>query len=157
MASGHRVPARSARLIASFVSVTVLLAGCADDESEPADTEPSPGDAPETNTDAGVGDGRFPDVIAATASADGDGAWRFDVTLSSPYDTPDRYADAWRVVAPDGTVLGVRELLHDHQNEQPFTRSLSGVVIPDAVTSVTIEGRDQRNGWGGATVEVALP
>ncbi len=86
-----------------------------------------------------------------------DGTWRFDVTLSSPYDTPERYADAWRILAPDGAELGVRVLAHDHQFEQPFTRSLSGVAIPSDVTTVTVQGRDQRNGWGGATVEVGLP
>lgn len=108
----------------------------------------------------GVGtenDGLYPDVVAATASVAADGSWRFDVTLSSPYDTPERYADAWRVLGPDGTELGVRVLAHDHQNEQPFTRSLSGVEIPPEVTKITVQGRDQRNGWGGETVEIALP
>ena len=28
--------------------------------------------------------------------------------------------------------------------------------VPDGVTVVTIEGRDQVRGWGGATVEVEL-
>ncbi len=98
---------------------------------------------------------RFPDVVDAVATADAEG-WRFDVTISSPYDTPERYADAWRIVAPDGTVLGVRELLHDHQFEQPFTRSLAGVEIPDDVETVTVEARDSANGWGGATLVVGL-
>ena len=98
----------------------------------------------------------FPDVVAAEAAQGDDGTWRFDVTLSSPYDTPERYADAWRVLASDGTELGVRVLAHDHQNEQPFTRSLNGVDIPDDVSVVTIEGRDQVSGWGGATIDVAL-
>ena len=33
----------------------------------------------------------------------------------------DHYADAWEVLAPDGTVLGTRTLLHPHTDEQPFT------------------------------------
>jgi hypothetical protein len=98
----------------------------------------------------------FPDVIEAQAIQAADGSWTFAATLSSPYDTPERYADAWRVVGPDGEVYGVRELAHDHQNEQPFTRSQSGIVIPDEVDTVTVQGRDQLSGWGGATFEVSL-
>ena len=79
------------------------------------------------------------------------------VTLNSPYDSPERYADAWRIVAPDGTVLGERVLLHDHASEQPFTRSLTGVVIPDDVEVVTIQGRDLANGYGGGDAMVAVP
>lgn len=98
----------------------------------------------------------FPDVVNATAVLEDDGTWTFNATLSSPYDSPARYADAWRVVGPDGTEYGIRVLTHDHANEQPFTRSESGVMIPDDVTTVTIEGRDQVSGWGGATVELEL-
>ena len=76
--------------------------------------------------------------------------------MTSPYDTADRYADGWRIKDSDGSELGVRVLTHGHAGEQPFTRSLSGVEIPVSVDSVIIEGRDQINGWGGATVEVAL-
>ena len=103
------------------------------------------------------GDGLFPDVVAATMELEPDGTFRVDATLSSPYDSASRYADAWRVVAPDGSVLGVRELAHDHASEQPFTRSLSAVEIADDVNEVTIEGRDQINGWGGLTVTIPVP
>ncbi|MGI9596604.1 MAG: hypothetical protein ACR2QK_10615, partial [Acidimicrobiales bacterium] len=90
------------------------------------------------------------------AQLDGDGTWTFSATLSSPYDTPQRYADAWRVIGNDGEVYGIRELTHDHQSEQPFTRSQSGIEIPDDVEVVTVEGRDQLSGWGGAVVQVEL-
>jgi hypothetical protein len=106
-------------------------------------------------TEGGNIEQRYPDVIAAEAEFVGD-AWTFSATISSPYDTPQRYADAWRVVAPDGTVLGVRELAHDHAGEQPFTRTLAGVAVPLDVDRVTLEGRDLANGWGGATVEIEL-
>ena len=134
MAPGLRVPARAAGLIA----VLILAAGC----GEEADDTP-------------VLD--FPTVVAAEAAQAADGTWRFDVTLSSPYDTPAHYADAWRVRDADGTVYGVRELLHDHANEQPFTRSLSGVEIPDGVTVVEIQGRDSENGWAPEHLEFELP
>ena len=64
---------------------------------------------------------RFPDVIAVKVRASGADRFDFDVTISSPYDTPARYADAFRVSTPAGQVLGERKLLHDHQHEQPFT------------------------------------
>jgi len=98
----------------------------------------------------------YPDVVDVSVSANGS-SYGFVVTMSSPYDSPERYADAWRVIGDDGEVYGVRELLHDHANEQPFTRSLEGVEIPDSVTSVTVQGRDQVYGWGGGAVEVNLP
>jgi hypothetical protein len=99
----------------------------------------------------------YPDVLSVELVATGNGIYRVSVTLSSPYDTPSRYADAWRILTLDGTVLGARVLTHDHQVEQPFTRTLSGVVIPEDVTEVTVEGRDQISGWGGATVTVPVP
>ena len=108
-------------------------------------------------TEPTLDDELFPDVVGVEARKTADGSYTFDVTISSPYDTPERYADAWRVRSLDGTVYGIRELLHDHAGEQPFTRSLSGVEIPADVKSVVVEGRDLANGWGGATMTVDLP
>jgi hypothetical protein len=98
----------------------------------------------------------YPDVIDVEVTSSPDGTWAFAVTIRSPYDSPDRYADAWRVLGPDGEEYGRRILTHDHAGEQPFTRSVSGVEIPDAVTEVTVQGRDLLSGWGGATVLVDL-
>ena len=107
--------------------------------------------------DEGEPPGRlFPDVIEASAQQSADGTWQFSATLSSPYDSPERYADAWRIMGLDGTVYGTRELAHDHGAEQPFTRSLGSVAIPADVELVTIEGRDQVSGWGGQTVMIEL-
>ena len=100
---------------------------------------------------------KYPDVVAAKAHARGTDSFDFDVTVSSPYDTPQRYADAFRVIGRDGTVLGERILLHDHAGEQPFTRDLYGVTIPRGIWSVTVQARDQRYGYGGRTADVALP
>jgi len=100
---------------------------------------------------------RYPDVVAGKAQSRAADTFDFDVTVSSPYDTPQRYADAFRVVGKDGTVYGERRLLHDHAGEQPFTRDLYGVRIPRGVRAVTVQARDQKYGYGGRTVEVALP
>jgi hypothetical protein len=53
-------------------------------------------------------------------------------------------------------VYGEHTLTHDHANEQPFTRTQSGVVIPAGVDEVTVEGRDLEHGYGGETVTVAV-
>jgi N-acetylmuramoyl-L-alanine amidase len=98
----------------------------------------------------------FPDVVEVAVSGDRT-SYTFDVTMSSPYDKPERYADAWQIIGDDGRMYGIRELTHDHANEQPFTRSLAGVEIPDSVKSVTIQGRDLLYGWGGGTFEAPLP
>jgi Electron transfer DM13 len=103
------------------------------------------------------GGDRFPDVIAVKVSSQSERVFSVEATISSVYDTPSRYADAFRVVTPEGQVLGVRELTHDHENEQPFTRSLDGVSIPAGINVAVVEGRDQANGWGGQRWEIQLP
>ena len=156
-----------------MVLMAVLVAGCTADGGEPAGDGPAIEDGSEEMPDDdtsddlpaaededpdGDADGQaFPDVVDAELEPTGDDTWRVSATISSPYDTPERFADAFRVSTADGTVLGVRELLHDHANEQPFTRSLEDVEIPADVERVIVEGRDLANGWGGTTVEVPVP
>lgn len=87
-----------------------------------------------------------PSIISARASQ-GNGAWRLDVTLTHPDTGWDHYADGWRIETADGTVLGTRKLLHPHVSEQPFTRSLGGVSIPEDVGTVFIRARCNIDGW----------
>jgi hypothetical protein len=105
----------------------------------------------------GVAEQKFPDVIAAKIKPVGGDRFDFDVTISSPYDTPSRYADGFRVVGPKGEVYGERKLLHDHASEQPFTRDLHGVTIPAGLGTVIVEARDLSYGYGGRKLKVALP
>ena len=100
---------------------------------------------------------KYPDVTNAKVRSSGSNRFDFDVTLSSPYDTAQRYADAFRVKGRDGVVYGERILWHDHADEQPFTRDLYGVTIPPGVQHVVIQGRDKRFGYGGKSVELVLP
>ena len=83
--------------------------------------------------------------------------YSFDVTVKHADEGWDHYADKWDVVAPDGTVLGTRTLYHPHVDEQPFTRSLSGVKIPDSIKEVTVRAHDKVHGYGGKTLTVAVP
>ena len=104
-----------------------------------------------------AGEQRHPDVVSVKAKPAGGDRFDFDVTVSSPYDTPQRYADAFRVTTLKGAVLGERILLHDHASEQPFTRDLYGVSIPAGVRTVRVQARDMKHGYGGRTVDVTVP
>jgi len=108
---------------------------------------------------AGAGDPaqRHPDVLQVQVTPRGGGRYDFAVTVSSPYDTPQRYADAFRVTDEQGRVLGERILLHDHAGEQPFTRELLGVQVPAGVRRVQVQARDRQFGYGGAVVARDLP
>ena len=99
---------------------------------------------------------QFPEVLDATAELLKDNTWLIAVTLSSTYDTPQRYADAWRVLNEQDTELDIRILGHDHASEQPFTRSKK-IQLPDGISTIFIEARDQANGWSGQRFEVILP
>ena len=68
----------------------------------------------------------------------------------------DHYADAWRVLTVDGRELGKRVLFHPHVNEQPFTRSLSGVKVPEGVDTIVIEAHDKVHGANSDRVTVDL-
>lgn len=146
------------RPLATVCALLLVVTACGT-ESDVADTAEGSGVTvePTSADDPGAAEELYPDVVGVEAVHDGDGSWTFDVTLSSPYDSAERYADAWRVVGPDGTVYGERLLLHDHAAEQPFTRSLTGVEIPADVDVVTIQGRDLVNGYGGGDAMVAVP
>lgn len=102
-------------------------------------------------------DDRFPEVIGVQLVSRGDRVYDVVVSISSPYDSPERYADGWRVLDPEGNVLGTHTLTHDHASEQPFTRTQPGLEIPEGITSITVEGRDQANGYGGGTLSIDLP
>ena len=82
--------------------------------------------------------------------------WQFDVTLEHGDTGWDDYADGWRVLDGNGKELGVRVLAHPHVNEQPFTRSLSGVSIPADVTEVGIQARDSVGGWSSPVKTIRL-
>ncbi|QUS55165.1 hypothetical protein [Pseudovibrio brasiliensis] len=96
-------------------------------------------------------------VVAAKVTPQADSTYRFDVTVRHGDEGWDHYADAWEVLSEDGKVLAVRTLAHPHVNEQPFTRSLSGVQVPAGMDRVVIRARDSVHGYGGETLTVDLP
>lgn len=92
-------------------------------------------------------------AVQTVASRD---AWRFDVTLTHADTGWEDYADGWRVELADGTVLGLRTLHHPHVTEQPFTRSLAGVAIPQDTPQVFIRARTLMTGWAEDRYAVTL-
>lgn len=92
--------------------------------------------------------------VAVTSMQD---SFRFDVTLRHDDAGWDHYADGWEVLSPTGEVLGKRVLAHPHVSEQPFTRSLSGVVIPRGIGTVSIRAHDSVHGYNKELFELSLP
>lgn len=140
--------------------------------STSAPTSTSPPATP--TSEAGLSTPEIPPVPTSgqTANADveyvravqaADGTWTFHVTVRHPDTGWEDYADGWDVVGPDGEVLKpdpsspfTRLLLHPHETEQPFTRSQSGIAIPDDVSQVRVRAHDLVDGFGGREVVVDL-
>ena len=96
------------------------------------------------------------DVIEVNVRHIADDTYKFDVTVRHTDEGWKHYADKWDVTAPDGTVVGTRILAHPHVDEQPFTRSLAGVKIPEGIGKVTVRAHDLVHGYGGKTVNVTV-
>lgn len=96
------------------------------------------------------------EIVEASARQSGS-TWTFSVTLKHGDTGWDHYADLWQVFTLDGKLLGERVLLHPHVEEQPFTRSLSGVEIPDGIDEVVIRARDSVHGVADQEYRLVLP
>ncbi len=122
---------------------------------EPAPTMDTPTPSPTTNANA--------DVTHVRALQDADGSWAFHVTVSHPDTGWDDYANGWDIVFPDGSKFKIQEgdeftrlLAHPHVNEQPFTRSQRGIIIPEGVTQITVRAHDILDGFGGKEIIIDL-
>ncbi len=102
---------------------------------------------------AGAGEA---DVKAVKVTRESGGTWRFDVTIRSRDRGWDYYCDRFEIVAPDGKVLGTRVLLHPHDDEQPFTRELTGVKLPGDVRRVVVRASMKPGGAGGEIRHAAV-
>ena len=83
-------------------------------------------------------------------------SWTATVTIKHADTGWDHYADGWRIVDAKGNILGNRTLYHPHENEQPFTRSLSGFTIPANLKEVYVESHDKVHGWNPKKFKVKL-
>ena len=97
------------------------------------------------------------EILEVDAKMSGSAGWTFSVTLRHEDTGWDDYADGWEVVDRSGASLGLRTLFHPHVEEQPITRSLSGIRFPDEIDTVFVRARTNTDGWGAALFEVTLP
>ena len=96
-----------------------------------------------------------PEVRDMTAEKTGM-AWRVSVTIAHPDEGWDHYAAGWRIEDADGKVIAERELLHPHVDEQPFTRSLSSVMLPDGMKTFHVRAKCSVHGWNEQSVAFKL-
>ena len=112
------------------------------------------GDEQGSGESAGVG---CADVVGVELEPEGDGTWTVRVTVSSADTGEEKYADRWEVRDGEGAVLGERILTHPHVDEQPFTRSLSGLEIPESVERVVVLAHDSVAGFCGREMTADVP
>ena len=142
---------RDVLTVAGGLTLSTTLDGCmGESPSSDTDTE-AEADSDDMSSELDL---REANVVSVVID-DSDGASTFTVGLHHDDAGEDGYADWWQVETLDGTQLGRRDLLHAHENNQPFERSES-IEIPDDVTCVVVRGHDQTHGYGGQAVIVNL-
>jgi hypothetical protein len=97
------------------------------------------------------------DVVEVKVTAESADTYTFNVTVLHADAGWSHYADKWEVTGPNGEVYAIRILGHPHDDEQPFTRSQNGVVIPASIKQVTIRAHNLVHGYGGKEMIVDLP
>jgi hypothetical protein len=96
-----------------------------------------------------------PQILDAVATKSGM-SWHVDVTLEHPDTGWDHYADGWEVLDTEGNRIGYRLLHHPHVNEQPFTRSLTSLDLPDGTRTIYIRAHCSVDGWGSERFRIDL-
>ena len=95
-------------------------------------------------------------VVGVEFSRGGDGTYTFRVSVLHNDTGWEHYADWWRIKTPQGREIARRVLAHPHVKEQPFTRVLRGVRIPEEVEQVVVEAHCSVHGYGGQQMLVDL-
>ncbi len=95
-------------------------------------------------------------VIGVEFTVDSSGIYTFAVSVRHNDTGWDHYADWWRIKTEEGEEIARRVLTHPHENEQPFTRSLGGIIISNGIDKVIVEAHDNVHGYGGQTMVVDL-
>jgi len=98
----------------------------------------------------------YAQVTHVEAVQSANGTWCFHTEVHHNDEGWDHYADAWQVRDKQDNLLAERILLHPHVHEQPFTRSVCGVSIPDNIFEVIVSARCNVHGFGGETMAVEL-
>jgi hypothetical protein len=104
------------------------------------------------------------DVIELAADGKAtDGSWTITPTLWSPYEvtmSATQYCDFVEIRSADVgttyTVLGKRTFDSPHPEEQPFSRAIRDIILPDGTNTITAVGHDSVNGYCGETLTLTL-
>jgi hypothetical protein len=95
------------------------------------------------------------DVLHPKATRSG-AKWSFSVTVQHADEGWDHFADRWEVLTLEGELFATRVLAHPHVGEQPFTRGMAGIEIPEGTKEVVVRARDSVHGYGGKEVNFKL-
>lgn len=71
---------------------------------------------------------------------------KFNVTISHADEGWTHFANGWQIFTPNGDLIGHRALAHPHVNEQPFTRSIRNIKIPDNIDTAILIANDSVHG-----------
>ena len=105
-------------------------------------------ESPQYNADLDYAQVIFVKAVRATNQK-----WSFYVTVRHNDQGWNHYANVWEIIDPQTQeVLGTRVLAHPHDTEQPFTRSLSNVIIPEHIQVVIIRARCNLHDFEGKQV-----
>ncbi len=88
-------------------------------------------------------------VVDANVIHEADGSFTFKVTVQHTDEGWQHYADHWLILDKDEQLIAARKLLHPHVKEQPFTRDLSYIEIPETVKEVIIRAHCSVDGYTG--------
>jgi hypothetical protein len=99
------------------------------------------------SVDAGAPDARVTGVRSSGAA----GSYTLIVTIASNDTGCSHYADWWEVVDEAGGLVYRRVLLHDHADEQPFSRD-GGPVAIRADQVVTVRAHMNTSGYSAAAM-----
>ncbi|MCL6416798.1 hypothetical protein MIB92_14145 [Aestuariirhabdus sp. Z084] len=136
LARPHIVP-EQAKPRSVFLRVTLLLAALLAAPFHTTADEPTP--------------------VSATIESQGSGFFTISVTLKHADEGWEHYANRWEVLDGEGNILATRTLLHPHVNEQPFTRNLSAVRLPNSLDTIYIRAHDSKHGYGRRKIKLAVP
>jgi len=83
------------------------------------------------------------------------GMYNFSVRILHEDSGWEHYVNRYEILNEKGHLLATRILVHPHENEQPFTRTLNGVVMKD-LKKVYVRAHDSVDGYS-KLYEVTLP
>ena len=96
------------------------------------------------------------DVIDAEVKRGNDDSFTINVTVQHADEGWNHYADHWLILDKNEQLIAARKLMHPHVKEQPFTRSLSYIQIPDDVTEITIRAHCSIDDYSGKNLTIKL-